>query len=173
MELLSVNIGQSRPIATKSGSTGIFKEPQPGPVHIGALGLEGDTIVDTEHHGGPDQAVYLFGQPDYGWFAHSENRSMHPGLFGENLTISDLESAKIRVGDRFQIGDVLLEITWPRIHCVTLAARLGDPSFVKRFHAAKRPGVYARVLTEGFVQAGMVVEIIPAPQDAKLAIDLM
>ncbi|WP_196260705.1 MOSC domain-containing protein [Pelagibacterium limicola] len=173
MRLLSVNVGKAQPIATKSGSTGIFKVPQPGTVHIGPLGLKGDAIVDTKHHGGPDQAVYLFGQPDYDWFAQSENRPMHPGLFGENLTVSELESATVRVGDRFDIEGVLLEITYPRIPCVTLAARLGDPTFVKRFHAAKRPGVYARVLKPGFVEAGMTLMWEKAASDAPLAIDLM
>ena len=60
MRLLSVNTGVPRAIEAKSGQTGIFKRPVSGPVRIGTLGLSGDHILDTEHHGGIDQAVYVF-----------------------------------------------------------------------------------------------------------------
>ena len=58
MRVTAVNVGKARPIANAkaSGVTGIFKEPQSGPVHIGPLGLAHDSICDTENHGGPDQA---------------------------------------------------------------------------------------------------------------------
>ena len=65
---------------------------------------------------------------------------LEPGTFGENLTIAGLESAAAWVGDRLRIGDVLLEVTAPRIPCHILARRMDDPQFVKRFRAAERPG---------------------------------
>ena len=49
----------------------------------------------------------------------------------------------------------------PRIPCVTLAARMGDPTFVKRFRRAERPGVYCRVITPGAVNAGDPVTLLP------------
>ena len=88
------------------------------------------------------------------WDPHCE-----PGTFGENLTIAGVETAQALIGDRLAIGDVLLEVTSPRIPCVTLAARMGDPGFVKRFRAAERPGFYCRVLQEGFVRAGDAVTL--------------
>jgi MOSC domain-containing protein YiiM len=81
-------------------------------------------------------------------------RTLEPGSFGENLTIAGLESGVFSIGDRLHIGsEVVLEVTCPRIPCATLAARMGDPFFVKRFRAAERPGLYCRVLQEGSVQA--------------------
>lgn len=77
-----------------------------------------------------------------------------PGTFGENLTITELESGVVCIGDRWHIGSVILEVTAPRIPCVTLAARMGDPSFVRRFREAERPGLYCRVIQEGSVQIG-------------------
>ena len=156
MRLLSVNVGGAEPIenAGKSGETGIYKRPANGPVEITKAGIAGDNICDTKNHGGADQAVYVFGAPDYGWWSEELGYGLSPGTFGENLTISGLKSAELLIGDRLEVGAVVLEVTAPRIPCATLAARMKDPKFVKRFRRAGRPGAYCRVLREGIVQAG-------------------
>ena len=163
MKLLSVNIGQMTPLpgVKKVGQTGIFKTPAGGPVAITALGLAGDAIADTRHHGGPDQAVYVYGAPDYAWWETELGQSLAPGTFGENLTVDGLESAALSIGDRLHLAEVVLEVTAPRIPCATLAARMGDPTFVKRFRAAERPGVYCRVIREGQATAGEAVRLEP------------
>jgi MOSC domain-containing protein YiiM len=163
LRLLSVNVGGETPIegARKGGKTGIFKRPVRGPVEVLTGGLAGDTISDTENHGGPDQAVYLFGSPDYEWWSENLGRELPPGTFGENLTVSVLESAAVCVGDRLEIGPAVLEVTAPRIPCLTLAVRMGDPAFLKRFRRAERPGVYCRVVREGEVRAGDPMDYTP------------
>jgi MOSC domain-containing protein YiiM len=161
MKLISVNIGKAQAIenAKSSGKTGIYKQPVISRVQIHALGLAGDTICDTENHGGVDQAVYVYGMDDYAWWAGELGRDMPPGTFGENLTISGLVSMDYTIGDRFLVGTVILEVTAPRIPCVTIAARMGDPKFPKRFRFAERPGLYCRVIQEGWVQAGDEVRV--------------
>ena len=172
MQLLSVNVGESRAIGAKSGSSGIFKTPVQHAVEVGRLGLAGDHIQDTKHHGGPDQAVYVFTQPDYDYWSSLLNRPLEPGIFGENLLISELESASVPLGRRLRIGGVLLEVTAARIPCETLSARMNDPQFVKRFRQERRPGFYARVLEEGQVQSGDVVTLEgQMPPDAPTVLD--
>ncbi|MBX3082967.1 MAG: MOSC domain-containing protein [Anaerolineae bacterium] len=163
MQLLSVNVGTVQPIqnAKPSGKTGIFKTPRTEPIKITELGLEGDAIIDTQNHGGVDQAVYVFTAPDYAWWSSYLGRALEPGMFGENFTISGLESASLHIGDRLQVGAVLIEVTSPRIPCVTIAARMGDPQFVKKFQKAERPGVYCRVIEVGSVRARDPVTLIP------------
>lgn len=159
MRLLSVNVGRRQIIhnAGKSGETGIYKRPSSEPVRITQAGLAGDEILDTKNHGGPDQAVYVYGSPDYEWWSEELGRELSPGTFGENLTIAGLVSAGSCIGDRFCVGGVVLEVTAPRIPCATLAARMGDPKFVKRFRRAGRPGLYCRVIQEGWARAGDAV----------------
>ena len=161
MKLVSVNVGKAQPIAAKSGRTGIYKRPHTEPVRVTTNGLQNDAICDTDNHGGPDQAVYIYGLSDYAWWSETLGRTLEPGTFGENLTMEGFESAKSNVGDRFLVGDTVLEVTAPRLPCVTLATRMGDPAFVKRFRYAERPGVYCRVLQEGFVQVGDEVRLEP------------
>ncbi len=163
MQLLSINIGAARPVEnTKSSAlTGIYKLPVAGPVQITAVGLPGDAIISTKHHGGPDQAVYVYGGADYAWWAAELGQPLAPGTFGENLTISDLASAGLVIGDRLHIGEVILQVTAPRIPCDTLARRMGDPGFVARFRAAGRPGCYCRVVREGAIWTGDSVTLEP------------
>ena len=169
MHLLSINIGSARTIgnANVSGQTGIFKLPVAGPVQVTADGLADDAIVDTENHGGSDQAVYVYGGADYAWWSTELGRELAPGTFGENLTISDLESAALAIGDRLHIGGrlhasgVILEVTAPRIPCWKLAQRMSDPGFVKRFRAAERPGAYCRVVRAGELRTGDPVTLVP------------
>jgi len=163
MRILSVNVGRARHIenAKSIGMTGIYKLPTASPARVTSLGLEGDAVCDTENHGGVDQAVYAYGEPDYAWWEAELGRELPPGTFGENLTIGELESAALAVGDRLHLDEVVLEVTAPRIPCVTLAARMGDPAFAKRFRRAERPGVYCRVLHEGVVRAGEAARLEP------------
>ena len=161
MNLISVNLGQERILQRKDRTerTGIFKFPTDESVRVTKLGLEGDTIVSKKHHGGPDQAVYVYGLGDYEWWSKELGKDIAPGTFGENLTISELESAQFNIGDYLHINDVTLQVTAPRIPCGTFAARMGDPQWVKRFRHAERPGLYCRVTQEGSVRAGDVVSI--------------
>ena len=162
MKVTSINVATAETIQNgkSSGLTGIFKRPVSGPALVTAAGLAGDAIVNRKHHGGPDQAVYLYTTGDYDWWAAKLDRALEPGTFGENLTIEGLQSADLVIGDRLEIGDVLLEVTAPRIPCSNLAARMGDRQFVKRFRAAERPGAYLRVLREGHVEAGDEVKLV-------------
>jgi MOSC domain-containing protein YiiM len=162
MQLISVNLGREKKQQNgqRLETTGIFKSPVDGPVHVGLLGLAGDVVCDKKNHGGPDQAVYIYGAADYAWWARELGREIAPGAFGDNLTISELESAPFNIGDRLEIGPVILEVTAPRIPCSTLATRMGDPKFVKRYREAVRPGLYCRVIQEGELWTGEEVGII-------------
>ncbi|HLK61607.1 MAG TPA: MOSC domain-containing protein [Chthonomonadaceae bacterium] len=175
MQLISVNRGQERAMdnGKPSGKTGIYKLPLEGPVPITTNGLKGDVISDKRNHGGPDQALYVYGMPDYAWWSAELQSDLSPGTFGENLTITELESASLRIGDRLVIGSVTLEVTSPRIPCITLARRMEDDAFVKRFTKAERPGVYCRVLQAGSVQVGDTVFLERCSSETVTVIELM
>src|SRR5437763_605949 len=124
MRLLSVNVARPHRVVLngRGRRTAILKRPVTGPVDVGELGLVGDEVGSKKHHGGPDQAVYLYGRDDYAWWERELDEELAPGTFGENLTVEGLHSAELRIGDRLEVGDaVVLEVTAPRIPCATLA----------------------------------------------------
>ena len=156
MKIESVNLGKAQQFDGPNfkGRTGIFKTPADGPVRIGELGLEGDDIIHKEHHGGPDQAVYLYRQEDYDWWSETLGEPVAAGTFGENLTLSGLPDPDMAVGTRLHFDQVILEVSAPRIPCNILAQRMGSPKFAKQFVQAERPGIYCRAIQTGSVSAG-------------------
>jgi len=161
MNLISINIGKERTQQRKDfvETTGIYKMPVDRPVEIKLLGIDGDAICDTKNHGGIDQALYVYGGADYAWWSKEVGKEIAPGTFGDNLTISDLESAQFNVGDYLHVGEITLQVTSPRIPCDTFATRMGDPQWVKKFRTAERPGLYVRIIKQGVIKAGDEVHV--------------
>jgi len=172
LQIVSVNVGEPKDIrlGKHHSLSGIDKRAVPGRVNVGPLGLEGDHILSTKHHGGPDQAVYLYSREDYDAFVGYMGEMPVPGSFGENLTVHGLELAAVRIGTRLSLGGgesgLLLEITAPRIPCATFAAHMNDAGFVKVFRQMRRPGLYARVLRVGTVGVGDLLSVQPGPDTA-------
>jgi MOSC domain-containing protein YiiM len=174
VKVVSVNAGRAEQmrIGARTVSTGIRKGPV-GRGYAGALGLAGDVVADEENHGGPDQALYLYSADDYAWWADELGAAPEPGTFGENLTLASFGPEPVRIGDRFRIGAALVEVTAPRIPCSVFATRMGEPDWVKRFAAARRPGLYVRVLEPGEVAAGDAVERLASGSGHPTVVDLM
>jgi MOSC domain-containing protein YiiM len=163
--LLSVNLADLRtvPRRGKQVQTGIWKLPAEGRIAAGPLGLAGDTPADRSVHGGPDKAVYAYAREDTEWWEEELGRPLENGAFGENLTVSGVEASTALVGEHWRIGSALLEVSEPRLPCWKLAMKMGDPTFLKRFAKALRPGTYLRVIEAGELAAGDAIEVVERP----------
>lgn len=173
MRLQSINVGMPAIVDMGFGpeETAIYKTAVEGPVRVSQHGLAGNEVANDEHHGGVDQAIYVYFAADYSHFEQLLERDLAPGTFGENLTIDhddsdEIGSADCWIGDRIHIGDVELEVTAPRIPCGVFARRMAlTKDFPRQFRDQHRPGVYGRVLTEGEVTVGDRVSIEPGDRN--------
>ncbi len=139
----------------------------PGLWWPGSLGLAGDETGDTTSHGGGDQALYAYAREDLDFWTERLGRELRDGQFGENLTVTGLDVTGALLGETWRLGGaVLVQVTAPRIPCVTFQAWLDEPQWVRRFAAARRPGAYLRVLQPGTVAAGDPVEVVSRPAEA-------
>lgn len=172
--VLSVNLAVVRPNPYKTDlTTGIDKRPTDDVVHVRApgtkhdglgSGLVGDSISDRRAHGGDDQAVYAYAREDLDRWATELGRDVPGGLFGENLTTLGLDVNGARVGERWQIGgDLVLQVTDPRIPCSTFRGVIGEPGWLRTFTAAAAPGAYLRVIAPGDVRAGDPITVVHRP----------
>lgn len=170
MKIESINIAEPVMIehAGRTLETGIYKKPVSNSVSITKIGLIGDHIVDRTVHGGEDQAVYLYSQDDNDWWSKKLKRTINPGTFGENLTVSSFSTDSLKIGDRLNINGVILEISAPRTPCYKLAEKMDDSKFVKIFAEAVRPGAYARVIKEGDIKVGDEVTLVKTSEDYAL-----
>jgi MOSC domain-containing protein YiiM len=167
--LVSVNVGAIRELTSRGRlvRTGIWKEPVGSrAVRIGPINLDGDDQADRTVHGGVHKAVYAYAAEDYEYWSEHEGVVTSPGLFGENLTLTGVDLSLARVGERWQVGTALLEVTQPRLPCYKLGIRLGDSGFPRRFVAVARFGAYLRVMQEGEVRAGDAIRISPPTSDS-------
>lgn len=163
--VLSVNVGSPREIEWlgRRAATSIWKDPVAGRIRAGTLNLDGDRQADPRFHGGTDKAVYAYAREDYDWWKEELGHPLPVATFGENLTLAGVDVTCAIVGERWQIGSALLEVTGPRTPCWKLGARMQSVEFPVYFAAAGRPGAYLRVLTEGELGAGDEVEILHRP----------
>jgi MOSC domain-containing protein YiiM len=157
----AVSVGEVGPSpSAKLGTSGIGKRPVAGPVRVGTEGVEGDAVVNRKHHGGPDQAVYAFAREDYAHWEAELGRTLRAGSFGENLTTIGVDVQDARLGERWQVGSCLLEVTHVRIPCIVFAAFVDEPRWVRRFTEHGVPGAYLRVLEPGSIAAGDPIEVV-------------
>jgi MOSC domain-containing protein YiiM len=163
--VLSVNVGRVREFEynrrlTKSA---IWKSPIAGRVQARGVNLEGDEQADPKAHGGPDKAVYAYSIEDTQWWEEKLGRSLQYGEFGENLTTQGIEVNDAVIGERWEIGTAVLEVSEPRVPCWRLGVRMKDEMFPRRFTEALRPGAYLRIIVEGDLGAGDEIRVVDRP----------
>ncbi len=161
--VLAICAGRAVPEPTGSGQTAIDKRPVEGPLEVGATGLAGDEQGDAAHHGGADQALYVYAEEDADHWRDALGRELPAGSFGENLRTLGLEVTDARIGERWRLGDVEVQVTAPRIPCRTFADFWDVPDLVARFLSAGRPGAYLRVLEPGSLEAGATAHVVDRP----------
>lgn len=173
MKIISTNIGERKEIDWKGKkvTTGIFKYPVSRPIFLDVEIVKDDTICDRKYHGGIDQAMYGYSLKHYNYFKKLfPDSDWEMGMFGENLTIDDLDETKVHVGDTYKVGECIVEVTKPRQPCMKLGVRFNDMKIVKKFWNTSMSGVYFKILQTGNVKIGDEFELLKkCPENPTIA----
>ncbi len=163
--VLSVNVGGIRRFdyRGRAAASAIWKSPVEGRVAVRGVNLDGDDQADRQAHGGPDKAVYAYAIEDTRWWEGELGRALQYGEFGENLTTEGIEVTNALVGERWEIGGAVFEVSEPRVPCWRLGVRMQDTFFPRRFTQVGRPGSYLRIIREGDVGVGDEVRLVERP----------
>ena len=171
--LVSVNVGLPRDVEWRGRTvhTGIWKRSVDGPHMVRTLNIDGDGQGDLAGHGGPHRAVLVYQLDSYEyWRDHLARDDLGYGEFGENFTVEGLPDDEVCIGDRYEIGGALFEVSQPRVTCYRVGLRLGEPRLPSLLVSHRRPGFYLRVLREGVVQAGdPIVKVLNGPERMTVA----
>jgi ferredoxin-NADP reductase/MOSC domain-containing protein YiiM/ferredoxin len=171
--LLSVNVGLPKDVSWQGRTvfTGVFKEAVSGPRRVGKLNVDGDGQGDLSGHGGEQRAVFVYQIESYRYWERELARTdFGYGQFGENFTVEGLGDDATCVGDRYQIGSAIFEVSQPRVTCYRVGIRMNDPRIPALLVSHHRPGFYFRVLQEGEVQAGDdIIKLSSGPEQMTVA----
>lgn len=162
MKVLSVNISKPQTITVngKEELTGYFKNPVET-IYLGKTDVKEDSVVDREHHGGEDKACYLYGFNHYEFWKNKYPQTAFDfGMFGENITVENIDESTLRIGDTFEIGEAIIQITQPRQPCYKMGIKFNNQKVVNEFRLSDFPGIYVRVLKEGNVKTNDELKLI-------------
>jgi len=171
IKLLSIQVGTPKTLGTpdaedlhdKLWTTGFFKEPVSGPVQVSVTNLAGDAQADLKNHGGVDKAVCCYPKDHWPYWESDLGFKLPQGAFGENFTISGCEEKDVCIGDIFQCGTAMFQLSQPRQPCWKLARRWRIKDLAARVGRTGKTGWYFRVLQEGVVESDSELVLIQRP----------
>lgn len=161
MRIESIQVGKPRIIAP-DWTTSIYKTQVEGNVFLSKYNLAGDKQADLTVHGGLDKAINVYPIEHYAYwnqrvgFTFRKRISLPSpsnGAFGENFTVSGLLENDVCIGDIFQVGACIVEVSQPRQPCWKLARKFKQAKLPFWVQQTGKTGWYFRVLQEGNVQA--------------------
>ena len=148
-------------------TTGIFKKPISQPIYLSKNEVKKDEISDRVHHGGPYKACYLFSSDHYPyWKTLYPNLDWDWGMFGENLTVSGFDERDVFLGDVYQVGEALVQVSQHREPCYKLGYKFGTQEVIQQFIQYGFAGTYLTVLKEGMVAVDDVFSLVERPIDS-------
>lgn len=165
-DLAEIRVGKAVPYGPAGKFSAIDKQPVQGAIHAGQFGLDGDEQGDRKLHGGPNKAIHAYARSHMPlWAVELPCRSdrFRAGAFGENLVIDNATETDFCLGDRWKLGQALLEVSQGRQPCWKLNVRFDLPDMARRVQDTGRSGWYFRVVEAGAIAAGTRATLIARP----------
>ncbi|MDQ2946511.1 MAG: MOSC domain-containing protein [Acidobacteriota bacterium] len=147
---------------------GVPKYPVPEGL-VTPLGIQGDLCAHPRIHGGPRQALLLICAEAIEHLI-SKGYPLFFGALGENITMHGIDHRQLRIGQRYRIGEVFVELTKVRGPCSALdvygssikqdmydrQVKAGDPAS-PRWGIS---GMYAAILRTGTVRQDDIIALV-------------
>jgi MOSC domain-containing protein YiiM len=165
MKIIGLYSGTSKLIGPKRSASAIFKTPQ-DKVMVNELGIVGDVQANTKVHGGPEKALHQYALSSYEKLIKRYpllHKTARPGSIGENLCATEMSDDSVCIGDIYQLGNISVQVTSPRIPCWKIDVRLNQPDLHKYVASSLSTGWYYRVLQVGELCVGAEVSLTERP----------
>lgn len=155
LSIVSINVRtpQAFTYGEKTLLSAIDKKPAYGKIFLSTLNLDGDQQADLHFHGGPDKAVCVYSYDHYSFWESVLDTKLEVGAFGENLTVKGITEEDVWIGDVYELGEAIVQVTQPRQPCFKLATKLKQPKLPLMVQHTGYTGFYFRVLKEGTISS--------------------
>ena len=112
------------------------------------------------------KAVCCFSKSHYQMYKNDLNTIPDYAMFGENLTLKNLDESDVFFGNQYRLGEAILEVSEIREPCWKIQTKYGIKDLVKRMSTSGKTGFYFRVLQEGYVDQDDDLELIQLADEA-------
>jgi len=139
----------------QSTKTAFRKEPiQTESIFLTLTGFDGDVVGHPEDHGGNDKAICCYSADRFPYWKSELNFDLQASAFGENLTLAGESSLEeyVFIGDRYQLGEAIVEVSEPRGPCYIIGIRYNYKPFPLLCQQTGYTGFYLRTIKEGIVK---------------------
>ncbi|MDM5190137.1 MOSC domain-containing protein [Bacillus sp. DX4.1] len=162
IELVHFSIGKPKQMQygeEKEMTTGICKQLTEE-AFLSKDGFRGDGVADLRFHGGPDRAVCVYPHEHYALWEQEFQTTLPSSTFGENITVTNMLEHDVFIGDTYQLGDAIIQVTQGRVPCSTISKRLSIPGILPRIVETGYTGYLCRVLQEGIVRKDSQIQLL-------------
>ena len=169
MKIISTNLAEPKTFIWngKEEKTGIYKKPTGNPIFLTKNDVINDEISNRLNHGGYYKACYVFSAEQYPYWKNLyPNLDWSWGMFGENLTLSDFDECKVFLGDIYQVGEALVQVSQYREPCYKLGHKFGTQKVIKQFIEHGFGGTYLSILNEGYVNVDDEFTLVERPDES-------
>ena len=148
--------------------TAIDKQPVNTSVYLSFDGLAGDECADKLHHGGLERALHQYPAEHYAHWQDKYNAadSWQAAGMGENMSSIGMTEQTVYLGDRYQWGEAIIEVSQPRSPCFKLNKRWGIENLSVDMQDISRSGWLYRVIQPGMVSVDEPLELIARVDNA-------
>ncbi len=169
--IAALHVGKPADMAFQNQTirTGINKNPIHEALYLGNENFVGDGQADRKNHGGPDKAVCVYCEPNYTYWKNEHRLAFEYGAFGENVTLGQAEESAIRVGDIYQLGEAVVQVSQPRKPCYKVGAKHKLKHLPKLMEDTGFTGFYLRVIEEGWVEPNVNMQLLESADQLSIA----
>jgi len=142
--------------------TAIDKQPVNTSLYLSFGGLAGDECADKLHHGGLERALHQYPAEHYAYWQEKYNtdNAWQAAGMGENISSIGMTEQTVYLGDRYQWGEAIIEVSQPRSPCFKLNKRWGIENLSVDMQDVSRSGWLYRVIQPGMVSVNEPLELI-------------
>lgn len=149
--------------------SGIWKE-QTDELHVRTQQIDEDDVANPAYHGGPDRVVCLYPFEHYAHWEQEFGQPLEKSAFGENVTATGMREDEVCIGDIYQFGEAILQVSQGRYPCATINKRNQNNRLLKQIIATGYTGYFFRVLQEGTIRANSpIVRLSAHPANITVA----
>ncbi|AIB44996.1 hypothetical protein H733_0175 [Haemophilus influenzae CGSHiCZ412602] len=167
-KILVIKVGQVETLTFSDGSqyeSAIRKKTVPS-VKIHSLGAEGNDVGLKKHHGGVDKSLFFMSADSFNELNTLLNKDfsyMETATYGENFVVSGLNEDNVCIGDRYQIGSTILEVSQPRKPCERLSKNTENENTRDIIYQTGLSGWYVRIIETGIIKQNDELKLLARP----------